>query len=642
MIQKDKKLRMKKTLRKCIDEAVQRIAGEQEDDGSFMSVSSSDPFDFLHAKSYKTTFVASLITSALTSRKKDLRVKPLLAKSADFLTSEKSSFWSWNYWHRLSKDSVEMPYPDDLDDTFLALIALTLSDPKFITEEAFAGIVSNLTASETKEGGPYQTWLLSKNAPEIWQDVDIAVNSNIAYFLSLHGIHVPNLTVFIEASIRSENIHSPYYPSLFQPLYFVSRVCGVSFNQSIMRILESEIKKRERLELPLSLLETSLVLSICINMMAPKETIEKAAERLLEEYKRAGFRPSPFCIDPSHDEKTYYGGSTALTCAFAVESLDSYELYQKNSVKNDLKTKPESEADLKLHDLVLSGAEDLLSGPALSFQGHPAMLLRKISAIRTDITLLPLFFAKALGCMPDINEDDFARLGIANLLGWIAYTIYDDIIDGDEGIGLLPVANCCLRELIVLYSKLLPEPFKPLWSKVINATDKAMIWEIEHCRNKEELPDFGDLGVLAEKSLGHALGPVAILAFKGYSPDSEEVENTISFFRHYLIARQMHDDAHDWQRDLEKGILNPVNTLILGAEKEFQGLSKQEIFWKKTIHRVKKEIDTHIELAREHLRLLPMHDPSAFTGMLESLGKSAENAARESGKVEKFLAAYRP
>src|SRR4030095_7089120 len=102
-------------------------------------------------------------------------------KIAKFLLLHKSEFWSWNYWQRNSHEAKELPYPDDLDVTFCALAALSHYDKKLISGDVFAYIVQLLTATEKKEGGPYRTWLVAKNAPAVWRDVDLAVNSNIAY-----------------------------------------------------------------------------------------------------------------------------------------------------------------------------------------------------------------------------------------------------------------------------------------------------------------------------------------------------------------------------------------------------------------------------------------------------------------------------
>ena len=57
------------------------------------------------------------------------------------MLSQKSEYWSWNYWKRDSEDAINFPYPDDLDDTFCALATLAHYDKRMITGDIFAHIV---------------------------------------------------------------------------------------------------------------------------------------------------------------------------------------------------------------------------------------------------------------------------------------------------------------------------------------------------------------------------------------------------------------------------------------------------------------------------------------------------------------------
>ena len=84
-------------------------------------------------------------------------------------------------------------------------------------------LVSVLTQLEIKEGGPYKTWLVKPTNITHWQDVDLAINSNIAYFLSLQKVKLPNITKLIEKAIINDKIISCYYPNQAPLLYFISR-----------------------------------------------------------------------------------------------------------------------------------------------------------------------------------------------------------------------------------------------------------------------------------------------------------------------------------------------------------------------------------------------------------------------------------
>src|SRR5690606_10064104 len=120
-----------------------------------------------------------------------------------------------------------------------------------------------------------------------------------------------------------------------------------------------------------------------------------------------------------------------------------------------------------------------------------------------------------------------------------------------------------------------------------------------NCRMNSKLPDYEDYNILALKSLGHVITPLLLLMHLGYKADSKEVKGTIQFFKHFLIARQLNDDAHDWQSDLKKGCINSVCAILLKDSKNNRKISKLEkIFWDKTILRVSKIIQSHIAMAK--------------------------------------------
>lgn len=91
----------------------------------------------------------------------------------------------------------------------------------------------------------------------------------------------------------------------------------------------------------------------------------------------------------------------------------------------------------------------------------------------------------------------------------------------------------------------------------MNKMEIANIWEKRQCHISDFRIDITDLPTYpanyrANKSLPHALGPITLLYQCGYTLRSNETQTLISFFQNYLHARQLNDDAHDWQFDLEK------------------------------------------------------------------------------------------
>jgi hypothetical protein len=280
------------------------------------------------------------------------------------------------------------------------------------------------------------------------------------------------------------------------------------------------------------------------------------------------------------------------------------------------------------------------------------------------------------------------ELALANLFGWMAYTIYDDVLDGeihDSPQLLLSAANFFLRSLTLQYAALdaqIPGLLDE-YIKMMNIIDDANAWEQVHCRAliengvlvlPKELP-YGlrtttaaagraALAKLADRSLGHALPALGVLFVAGYAPDSREVVAVLAFFRNYLTARQLHDDAHDWKEDLLRGRVNSVGARLIALwfddkdkyenENKFD-LTKaisdfQKLFWREVIPGVVADIIFFLDCARGEIcgsdvggavdgRAL-FKNPAPFLRLIERLQFAAERALRERDEAVNFLETY--
>src|SRR5690606_33230583 len=112
---------------------------------------------------------------------------------------------------------------DDLDDTFLALSALYLYDADYLKPEIMAAVANLLFEAEKQPGGPYKTWLVEPSDDIVWQDIDVAVNANIMYFMRLQGVTLPGLDKLIEQAIDNGDLYSPYYPAMQPIAYYMAR-----------------------------------------------------------------------------------------------------------------------------------------------------------------------------------------------------------------------------------------------------------------------------------------------------------------------------------------------------------------------------------------------------------------------------------
>lgn len=193
-----------------------------------------------------------------------------------------------------------------------------------------------------------------------------------------------------------------------------------------------------------------------------------------------------------------------------------------------------------------------------------------------QMSLMPLYMRDALGDVGKrFSDARLAELGLANVFFWTAFIIYDDFWDEDEAAEpkLLPIANLFARHYVRFFENALPQAY---FHGLMDKLDAANRWEMAECRLTKEgsqisvpetLPDYADFLVKFYPAAGHVFGPVSMLMELGHAIDSPEVMNLVDYFRYYLVAMQLNDDAHDWKEDLERGHLSTAVSLLLAAWK---------------------------------------------------------------------------
>lgn len=664
-----------------IKNILKSISANQKKDGSFLSFTSADPVNFKNPETHRTTFFTALTISCLENFKNEPLAKSIISKAVKFLLSQKSELWSFNYWARDSQESKSMPYPDDLDDTFCALSAIYKHNPKIIDGAALAKIVAILTATEKQEGGPYRTWLVPENSPEIWKDIDLAVNSNIAYFLSLQDINLENIERFIESAIEAKKYYSPYYASPYSVIYFISRFYKGGKSNKIIEFL---IKNRRADGSWGNHLDNAFALSSLLNLEY-RGNIKKSADYLIKYIEKGAFENHPFGIELIKNGITYYSGSPVLTAAFCLEMLAKTNKYgaiavDDHSAITTLKEKIDKK-ELAIYSKIIATTKKRFTtaGPELKKQSLKFFgeIIEKSS--NKQIALLPYFFRKALGRKGRrIPDNLIIDLGVVNAYGWLAYTIYDNFLDDEGDPAALSVANFCLRELSLMYTSVILNGEKrseesrrsfaslrmtktrfKIFNKIMNGIDSANSWELKYCRGKIDgnilippspLPDYKNYSKLAERSLGHALGPIAILLSLEYKHNSKEIKNILAFFNHYIIARQLNDDAHDWEEDLKKGHISAANALLLkklnkagkkiNLGKDLPNL--QSIYWNSVILDICDEILKQIKKAKKVLDSMPViENKSIIATILDPIESSARTAIAEQQKTSEFLENYK-
>jgi hypothetical protein len=651
----------------AVKRGLEIIKNEQNKDGGFSTLSSTSA-DFSEARAYRTTFAAANILGCLNSirqKAQDIWSQSpdwaiVAGRTVEFLLVQKSDNWSWNYWSRTAPERETMPYPDDLDDTFAALAALHGHDPNLMDGGVLACVVKLLTAAEVEPGGPYRTWSVASSAPAAWQDIDIVVNSNIGNFLSRFDVKLPGLERFIEQNIQERNLISQYYPSVCHVTYFVSRHYRGAGKAKILEALFDVRRGDGSWATPL---ESAMAISAIVDLGFADSILETDIASLIDCVEKEDWLPHPFCVDPSREGQKHYAGSRALTAAFIIEALVKWMASREPDI--NVGRKSERKHEVWKHGVpILEKIKRMAHGacgclPA-SLKGEALACINEVKD--PEIVLVPYRVRDALRKSDQRIERYFMRhLALANLFGWMAYGIYDNLLDGEGVSRLLPVANFFLRQVVLLYHELghFISGFDGWWESHINSVDEANLWEVAHCRLPvrdgvlsltQKFPE-GLLRRSGDKSMAHVLPAIAVSLWID-DEDTKSIQALISFFRHYLIARQLHDDAHDWVEDLAAGRLTAIGARLLeewrAANPGVVEINVPNIlpdlrrrFWRGHIEAVVGDIMCHTGKARRALqRSEHITDPEPLTSMLDQLDQTAACTLREREEIIRFLEIY--
>ncbi|MBI2990417.1 MAG: hypothetical protein HYY51_04525 [Candidatus Magasanikbacteria bacterium] len=642
-----------------IQKGIDFLISEQKSNSAFASFSSPDPYSFTTGLRYRSNFSLSMILLASKELSKyDKRVESLREYLALFLLKEKSSFWSFNYWQRDSEEYKRLPYPDDLDDTFSALAALHSYNPDIIDGSILASVSNLLLTNEIQEGGPYRTWLLSSDADQKYrEDVDFVVNINIAYFLSLYEIELPNLSAFIDTHVASELYASKYYPASYQAVYFLSRFYKgpylEKFRTYIQSLYHSALAE-----------EHSVHAALLSSAMLNQHSFSPESTRMLEHITRSQLKDGSwpafgFCVDPEINGKTHYSGSRALSTALCLEALCSYQ--SKIEMLSSVFLSPHQTPDkiCSFRTRVLKKLSDQRAVlPEILLSPFDCVMNRIVQLdLSYPISSLPFIFAQANSCLRDINSATLEDLGLASLYGWAAYTAFDDCCD-ENAKNRISVGIYCFRRMQTLFLSLMRQipSFVSLMDTILGRAEHALQWEISKARVGESgisIPEYGDRLILADRSLGHALGVLAVFFFKGFSIGSPELKSMLRFFGQHLIARQLSDDMHDVEEDIDFGRLSFVCADSLSYldfvakinQKNLKKMKKDilEKFWSERIGAVVDIGLSHIEQAFQALsELRDVYDVSMFASLLSRDKELLTGAKKETQAIQAFLRFFNP
>lgn len=648
---------------KAIQKGIDFLFEKQRDNGNFANFITFHSKSFQGARQTESIFSACLILSSLSQvGSHNKKVRKIKDKIKGLLLEQKSEVWSFNYWDRSSKNAKETPYPDDLDDTFCALSSLYEFDKNLISSNVVGTAITLLTLVEKEEGGPYQTWMVPVKSGGGWDDVDLAVNSNVGYFLSIQGVQLDSLDRLVEDAVSDGEFKSQYYATEFSVLYFISRFYEGKKKEEMIKFI---LSKRGINYIWRNPLDTALACLALSNFGYSIRKLEKSVDTILSAGKRGAWNAYPFVVEKVESGCIFYSGSKALTTSFCLEALQKFldesdKCRPERSVSRNKKEKMRIES---VHNGIQRGVQKHFAFFDENFRKRALALSKDILSgdDGREIILLPSFFEQILEKQRKRASEEFLiGIGSANVFGWLAYTVYDDFYD-DNGLNSdLPIANVALREMINLFkdTKILSSGFFVTFKKVLDEIDMANAWEIKNCRINNldakfkiprKLPDYGKYEMLVKRSFGHALGPLAVMDFYGYHKDCSEFKKTVNFFKHYIIARQLNDDMHDWEEDLKNGHLSSVVVRLLevwkGKMREGSVNWKKdhsrlrEVFWHEIVVSICDDVLQHAKKAEKFLKEMPIELERCdfLEKMIASQRRIAEKTLKEQREVVEFL-----
>lgn len=455
---------------------------------------------------------------------------------------------------------------NDLYTSFTALAALYKHDAALVSGEQLGSAVRTLIAYEQQPGGPYRT---------PGEQPVIVTNCAIARFMASVGRPLPGLTAYLAATVHVQDFAHNRQDEVTTAYHLAASGHGSQLLAGWARrqlTTTSTIAQRFQLW---------RVLQLCGKRLPPDADTTIAAHLAA-------------CLPRKDLDESLIVVGMELLC------------HRAQTAKH-----PDN-ADYD--DVIQTARQACRHLPPTLNQGLQAAITDISHKDRNhEIALLAAYFT-----LPETNTAcNWRDLGAANIFCWIAYTIYDHIIDDEPGApARLPLANAALRLALHRY-----QHCSPAGSSFVERTfakmDAANMWELQNCRftvadgtiQVGPLPRYGNRLILAHRAYGHILGPLLCLMTNGQIT-GRQFTCAAEGLQHYLIARQLSDDIHDWQADLANGQINWIVADILRQLRILPGAHNlstltqraKKYFWQRGLSRHTATILSHIAKSRTAFR----------------------------------------
>lgn len=273
-----------------------------------------------------------------------------------------------------------------------------------------------------------------------------------------------------------------------------------------------------------------------------------------------------------------------------------------------------------------------------------------------EISQISTYILKSIVKSPSKDELELCQLlGAANIYAWMAYTIYDDFIDEEGDVNLLSLANIMHRHSYEIYRMHLPL-MKTLVNEHFDSVDNSNLWELNNCRAKidnnyiilSRIPNYENGLFLAERAIGHVLGPKVLIKNHSIHPAQESL--VYEAFNKYLIAKQINDDLSDWESDLRNGHLSFVVSKLLESSNVRSGryeideliVKLKSVFWRTVFQDCINISIKNIDESKKYLSNsnVFLDNNIFFEKVLQPLKLSLDKALRLHINEKQFLKTY--
>ena len=570
----------------------------------------------------RTYFPTFLLCEQLVSNPLGLKQSKramFLGKVAATIRKELSPRNTLNYFERTNSDKI---YPDDIDDTFRGLSIIAHQRNNFLPVSMLTSATKLCCELPRDTNGLYQTWI---STDARFADYDIVANCALVRLLSLSNIEHKGLLKSFGDLILSDSLVSKYYclPFILHELSIlnIDERSRKALGDHAITLLGGE----------LNWLQMAWCISAALRSNISSEIVTSAFDLFLNKFKNeTGLLP--LYIEKISGTQAEYAASKEVQSLFAAEAI---LLFLKSQMPEDRKASLLKSPHL---DIITSVESKLF----LLSEGDIWMNVLKQS--RQSKSLLSIStLCHRWNSINSKNATDKSSalenmLSEATLFGWLSYSVFDSIMDGeDQYKKYVPLAECAQRHMHSLFCDISSNSLSERkWLETqLSKIERAHFTELRGCP-----------AIPSDKSAGHMIGPLLLLIRQGHLPDSLIFKNSLVYFEEYLTIRQLSDDLHDFKEDWNKKISTLVTDHVrqqanLKEASNCEDISQQgdinKIFIESTLPYFSKEIIRRGDKALRALkRTGPHRDPQHFKEIIIAIQNGARRALLETKVIKRL------